>query len=50
MMTYSPINYRRMDWFRCNRAGDWRDLNGPRDLSTTQAALTRQAYLGYLKD
>lgn len=50
MMNYSPINWRRMDWFAYNKVfGSWRDLNSPKDLDCEQRSLTIQAYRGYLK-
>lgn len=51
MMDYSPINYRRMDWFTYNPAWEfaWRDKLGHRDLDKDQAALVRQSFQGYMK-
>lgn len=50
MMDYSPINYRRLDWFRYNiHVGAWRDLHLKGDINKNQSALCVGSYRGYLK-
>lgn len=47
-MDYSPINYRRMDWFKFTYGATfpWRDLYHA--LYPQQAALVRASHRGYL--
>lgn len=46
-MDYSPINFRRLDWFYYEPAEkyEWSEL---RYLDSSQSALTREAYRGDL--